>query len=88
MSAVTLTPVAVAVALAACGQPASLHEPHVQAAPFCFAVVAEREGQSHYSVACLDEMPLCLFARERAIAVAGLARFTVIGDCRYTEAMR
>lgn len=74
--------------IVACGQPATLREPHVQAAPFCFALVADRDSENHYAVSCLDSMGLCTFARERAIYFAGLAHFVTIGDCRYVEAMR
>jgi hypothetical protein len=84
-----MAPIAMAGALAlSCGKPAALREPRVQAAPFCFALTADREGESHFSVACLDAMPLCLYARDRAIALAGIAHLTEIGECRYVEAMR
>ena len=72
---------AAVIALAACGSPARLIEPAARPAPFCFAVEALHFGSLHYSRACTDSADLCSYARDRAIAFAGLAGFVAVGRC-------
>lgn len=69
--------------LAACGTPARLEEPRAAAAPWCFALLVEAaDGGAHYARACADAAPLCAFARDRAIALAELGHFMMVGGCR------
>jgi hypothetical protein len=73
--------------LASCGAPAALREPPFSSAPFCVSMTAEREGRAHFTRACTDTLPLCVFVRDRAIAFAGIAHISEVGQCR-VEARR
>lgn len=72
-------------ALVACGAPARLAEPPQHVEGYCFRLEAEHYGTVHTAQACADSYELCDFARDRAIAFAGLAHFVAIGSCRLSR---
>lgn len=73
------------VLLVGCGAGAQLHEPPPASTPWCFAAVGTFDDAHNVGHICTVTRRACLYVREHAAAIAGLAQITEVGDCRWEE---